>query len=855
MHLPWSSVEPLEPGQLSWEQLGWQEPPLTIVSAENLAGLGAMAQAKGYLWVQLEPPGPHYRGRLGLFIEEAIEGELESRGGLSPGIQVSTGLDASLSDQLYRARLLELRGIALGFPSLEGIANLGRTLDADDSSVLRWWMAASVDRPVRLLLDERNTCLRVYDAPVPFESLFETVPRAVSPRAPSVEMAESAATMELSDLPPRVTEAGVGASVDDETSAGGTVQELTEDDFSALDRALGLSPLGEAEMSRAAAWGSERMGTVRSEPLSAFPLPSVQPSLFPSQISNLPPVVSSEELAPAEVAAHPTLPAPPQGPAEVDTDVETPWVRGVESAVSGAARRLTPADFRVLRQASVELDGAALLRSFEEGSEAKVPSAELQVAPAESPAVAAPEPRFTTSDLEPAAASLALEEVAVSSSNEEGGSDRLSTALPPAGTPTPLPTRTIRRNPFIRLAEEVPTEARVFSAPSSEPLEPISGDGVARDIGADVAAMMDIGAHEGAVQDNTVAWSAMREAGTQEMVDVAVATEEGVSDPVEVTKDESLAPPRSNVSGPVPLLDPAKARGPVRNQGREVDRTRAFIELAERECATWIKNLDAARGPKPLAVIERMFVTDYTRLAEAVRLGVADEKGAEALRGWQESFAQSYAEAFDALRVRGKRPTMVLDVPELAQRLARLQGARRVQLLLVDGMRFDLGLMIQDRLKERAEAALTERLLLWSALPTCTAYQLELLGRGPDGLKEPGSLDEPPALVARGRAAFTPRRVRTGQLELLKLDVIEDELRQAGAPLAERLPDIADKAAEAIVDCFSKLPPRTMVVVFGDHGFTLDPEQAGTTAEVRQGGSTPEEVLVPAFAWLTGAVH
>ena len=93
------------------------------------------------------------------------------------------------------------------------------------------------------------------------------------------------------------------------------------------------------------------------------------------------------------------------------------------------------------------------------------------------------------------------------------------------------------------------------------------------------------------------------------------------------------------------------------------------------------------------------------------------------LEGWAASFAKSYTDAFDALRVRGKRPTMVLDVPDTAHRIGRLHGARSVQLLLVDGMRYDLGLRVEQLLRERLgrEAALTERLLLWSALPSDSA--------------------------------------------------------------------------------------------------------------------------------------
>jgi hypothetical protein len=87
------------------------------------------------------------------------------------------------------------------------------------------------------------------------------------------------------------------------------------------------------------------------------------------------------------------------------------------------------------------------------------------------------------------------------------------------------------------------------------------------------------------------------------------------------------------------------------------------------------------------------------------------------------------------------------------------------------------------------------------------------------------------------------------------LDVVEDSLRLTDSPVLERLPEIAEDTASAIVEHLSKQPARTMVVVFGDHGFALDPSKRGTAEEVSTGGASPEEVLVPAFAWLTGAVH
>ncbi|HET9958048.1 MAG TPA: hypothetical protein VFQ61_26305, partial [Polyangiaceae bacterium] len=277
---------------------------------------------------------------------------------------------------------------------------------------------------------------------------------------------------------------------------------------------------------------------------------------------------------------------------------------------------------------------------------------------------------------------------------------------------------------------------------------------------------------------------------------------------------------------------------------------------APSEWRNWLRDLEAARGPKPLSAIERMFITSYLPLSYACVHGYADPAAERALENWSQSFAQSYSEAFDALRVRGKRPSMVLDAPELALRIGRLHGARSVQLLLVDGMRFDLGLLVEQRVRLALgqDAALTERLLLWAALPTTSEVQLDLLGRGPEALKEGRTSGGSDVTVARGRAAATLRRVKTHNRELLKLDLVEARLAEPGPREAQRLSSLADETAAILVEHISKQAPRTLVFAFGDHGFRLDPLEKGTRA-AQSGGATPEEVLVPAFAWLVGGVH
>ena len=695
-----------ETSNLEAEIGAWEEPPVALADDAGLSAMGARAEALGYLWVELGAPGPEFRGRLGLYIEEGLEAKLEQLGAPSAGIHAQSSLDASLSDQLYRARFVERRGLALGIPTLEGIANLGRTLDADDSSVLRWWIAATADRPVRLVVSAKNQSLRVFPSPVLFDSLFELAPEPVSPRPPSVALAESAAAMELSDLPPMVAERA----------------EHVE---------AALPPEPEPEMATRAEPTTDVLGT-RVAPVLDVALPGLDRAL--GLLDEEPPVEAQLE----DWVSRPEHPVALDEPVQSELELAPEVSREAVTIVPPAEEipELTP----VVAVDRSHIDVGEFLRVLE---------ADSRPPPVASPAPSI-EPELVPEPLPQAAAAAAADSV-----------------------PTPLPQKRLRR-PFLQMAsDDVPSAEPEPSAPVLEAAAP------------------------------------------------------------ELPLEQPVAPANP------PALDPSDA----------------FNQLAIKEWPNWRDALAQAGGPRPLAAIERMFVTDYTRLREATRRGIADQTASAVLDEWQASFQKSYAETFDALRVRGKRPTMVLDLPDVAQRLGRLQGARRVQLLLVDGLRFDLGLMVQERLRARVDAALTERLLLWSALPSITTYQLELLGKGPEGLLEPWAGEESPTLVARGRAARSPRRIRTGRVEVLKIDVVEDALRTIGRPVLERFDDIASQTADAVAEHMAAQPPRTLVVLFGDHGFRLDPARRGTTEEVRQGGSSPEEVLVPAFAWLTGAVH
>ncbi len=266
----------------------------------------------------------------------------------------------------------------------------------------------------------------------------------------------------------------------------------------------------------------------------------------------------------------------------------------------------------------------------------------------------------------------------------------------------------------------------------------------------------------------------------------------------------------------------------------------------------WLDALTNARGPQPLAAFERLFTQSYLPLSNAVAKGLADPLARHAAEEFRRTFSRAYADAFPTFAVTGKRPRMVFDAPDIAARMARLHGARATQLVLVDAMRWDLGMLVRDGLVGAlgSRASLTDELSLFAALPSNTTRQIDALGRGIEALRAPPEAERESDQPVRGRTAEVIRRVKIGSRDVYKLDLVETKLRGlTGAPL-DALPSIAQGVTDAVVRHAATLSARTLMFVFGDHGFSIDGQ--GT---VLQGGSSPEEVIVPAFAFLLGEVH
>jgi len=603
------------------------EEKVRFVGAELRAELLRSYETDGWMPVCVEIPGAQGRGRLGLVLEEAIERSLELRGACPPGIGASADSDASLSDQLYRARLLGAPGLAIAIENLGSIANRAGALDAEDSAVLRWWIMTARERPLRLLFDPCDRNLGVYTAPALFWQLVRDSADDAHGSAPppvSEELASSLVSMRAAAAYLAGTPANSGGSP-------------------------GSAPEAEA--------ASEHSGTQTE----------------------------------------------PNGAAEP-----------CESASSVPEARLHPG-------------GGAVEARPQDVIEARPPG-----------------------DTETTDCSAVVSEAAAE-------------PAPPAGTLT----QTVVEPKLSPIEDALLTAARTAAA-------------------------------------NTM---------------------------------------------PTPAASTIRATPETAGRGAPL-----HPEAAGR-WRDWMRQLDEARGPKPLAMVEQLFVNAYVPLADAAARGLAPPEALEVLETWSASFARSYSDAFDALRLRGKRPMMVLDVVDVSIRLARLHGARSVQLILVDGLRFDLGLRVEQHMRAalHQQAAMTERLVLWSALPSTTSTQLDLIARGAEGLKN----FEPPAddndFVAHGRAASTLRRVRAGSRDVLKLDLVESRLNEPGIANPEQLDELAELTARSLTNALQKFAPRTLAMVFGDHGFASNPRAEGSKA--RHGGASPEEILVPAFAWLVGATH
>lgn len=267
----------------------------------------------------------------------------------------------------------------------------------------------------------------------------------------------------------------------------------------------------------------------------------------------------------------------------------------------------------------------------------------------------------------------------------------------------------------------------------------------------------------------------------------------------------------------------------------------------QHRCASWLAQLRSMNGPKQHASVERAFVTAYLPLAREVASGTAPDELRTAVDTWAEGFAQSYAAAFKTLTGHARRPTMVRDIFDVVLRWLNQFRTRSCELLLVDCMRFDLGQRLNEEIEQRlaGQAICRDQALLWAALPSNSVAQRLAEGSSPRARAARAG----DGVANQASPGIQPLRV--GTRDLFRLDSLPAELARPGEAEATRLERMARSLADQIVPWLSSLSPDTLVVIFGDHGFHWQANERGTSAAQR-GGALPEQVLVPASAWLLG---
>jgi hypothetical protein len=321
-----------------------------------------------------------------------------------------------------------------------------------------------------------------------------------------------------------------------------------------------------------------------------------------------------------------------------------------------------------------------------------------------------------------------------------------------------------------------------------------------------------------------------------------------------VTRIEDLFEPTEPIAGV--KAEPAKPiEEPKKAKKAKASTLGVPVATANDYWRSWALALGAVKGPLPLPAFERLFAESYVPLANAIACGLDEPRAVRAHDEFRQTFERMYTDAFATFGATNRRPRLVMDSYEIAAKQARLYNARAAHLLVIDSLRHDVGSAFRDALtmKTAGNATLTSETVLWSALPTTTIRQLECLARGIDALRAPST--EEPQDSLRGRAAEVVRKLRVGSRELYKLDIVPMMLAGLGdEPGAERivesLDEIADQVADAVARHVETMPPRTLLFIIGDHGFTVD-----RRGNILHGGASPEEVLVPAYSFVVGELH
>ncbi|MEO7094472.1 MAG: hypothetical protein ABI175_14550, partial [Polyangiales bacterium] len=250
----------------------------------------------------------------------------------------------------------------------------------------------------------------------------------------------------------------------------------------------------------------------------------------------------------------------------------------------------------------------------------------------------------------------------------------------------------------------------------------------------------------------------------------------GLAAPAPPSKPERRAPDAyaraaTPTPSPVRTMPPAITPSPTPSPSPVVLQNEPFEspELTPESLRAAVELLEEVTRATPITGLETAFVEGYAPLRAAIledRLSLAGIGRAEArtlCAQFATTFSRSYNEALPTFGVTGRHPRMIFELFELAQRCARVHGARSTHVVIVDALRYDLGKRLRHRLGKALarKAVCVEEHVLWSILPTTTAVQLDALVRGEDALKSRVQPEKETSII-RGRSLDVLRRMRLG---------------------------------------------------------------------------------------------
>jgi energy-coupling factor transporter ATP-binding protein EcfA2 len=205
---------------------------------------------------------------------------------------------------------------------------------------------------------------------------------------------------------------------------------------------------------------------------------------------------------------------------------------------------------------------------------------------------------------------------------------------------------------------------------------------------------------------------------------------------------------------------------------------------------------------------------------------------AERLHEITEDFVRFYRHALPVWeKGEGPRPLMIQDIPSLLSKKRGVPDHRAVYYLLMDGMRWDLWEAIKSDFFGRMpnHFRIVREGAFWANQPTNTAAQLALFEQAFQAIH--GSLDD----------------------TFWKISGIDEKIHTEKGPLTHLVANVISYLEIDLLFRLRRLPPRTLLIIFADHGFVENPAFTPTdkyeSPRYVHGKDSPFEVIVP-WAWI-----